>query len=274
MLKGTLTIKHRFWFIRWNRVYDCVIPKEWKQITQFHLLTFCKVKDLKKAKDALSFRFAKLPPWVFFQMKKIYLKQLNLAHSFWFEKEPVLEKILIKSFKCGGRKYYGPDDGFANVVVMENAIADSYYINFHKQKKEQDLLICIAALYRPTNLYIRFMKALNGRDIRCSFNKETVERRAEKFKNLPQHLKEALLIQYQGTRNWVIEENKELFPGKTQQEIKNYGWAGIIYDLAGDKLGTTKEVEKLNFPDTLLLLRKAEDDRKKREENKPKSKVA
>lgn len=264
------SVKHRFGPWRWITRHNRKLPMNWNECSLWHLLTWCRWKNHPKAAEIVAYRFLKISPRIYFNLKAAYLIEIN-KHLSFFKKESRLTKILLPSFRFQGRRYYGPMDENRNVTVIENAIADGAYLNYlrHPERVQHLDLLC-AALYRPGNIFIRIERLFNGRDIRHRLNKDTVEARARKFAHLPLHVKHAILIQYEGCRNLIIDRHRSIFQGQTQKK-SSYGWPGIIFDLAGDKLGDITRVEQLLVWDVMLMLKKSEEESR---QLKPQLKIA
>jgi hypothetical protein len=175
----------------------------------------------------------------------------------FLENEIDLDQQHIPFIRIRGRKYYGPQTGLHYSTFNEFISADSYFINIHKKQDPLLLFKLIACLYRPKQKGIKAKKrnqSWNG-DIRSDFNENMIEARAKLFqKHLSPKTAHAILYFYWGFRNVHVMKFKNVFeePAETTSEDvvrvgNNYGWAGTLLELSGDKFGNIEETKGANW---------------------------
>lgn len=245
-------------------------PETWNELDREQFLTICEnwpttmmIKDEENLEK--SYYRAK----VIILRSLIRMKPALYAHvtvdqivsMFWlmdFLKEaPDLDKQLLPSFSIGTKTYYGPEaklkrstfDEFINADTLFMAIANG---QFHLLDK------LVATLYRPklSIFQIDELKRKNeyNGDNRVPFNDETVADLAKYFKKrLPKKYKWAVFYFYWGFRNKNVIVFENLFKKiekdqtKAKKEGNDYGWAGSLLELSGDKFGDFKDTARTNW---------------------------
>jgi hypothetical protein len=210
---------------------------------------------------------------ILFKNKKIFAK-LNkhqvydiLSFTEWVTSS-FFSANLIPKFKKGGTTYVGPEDHLGNVILIEFAKADTYYLRYIETKEEIQLNKMIAALYRPA---LPLWKRLLTNDKRKPFNPDTIDEEAKAFENLKKELKQYIILFFIGCKE-MLYNTYELFRNDEDEEgevkkathEKTFGWAGIIYDLAETPVFAGLEAaKKANLHTALIYLNKKAIENKK-----------
>lgn len=190
-------------------------------------------------------QYADLLPVVDFLDKKVNIDQNHLP------------KICVF-----GRLFYGPESGLKYSSFLEFISADSYFINLSKSKDPLTIYKLIACLYRPKQKQIRKKikdGTFNG-DMRQAFNVKMINRRANWFaKHMNQTTAQAILYFYWGFRELHVLRFKNLFDKpETDGDVKmvgnNYGWAGTLLEISGDKFGNVDQTGESNWLDVFIEL--------------------
>jgi hypothetical protein len=249
------------------------MPSEFREFTKVHLFAFtliacAKFDDNKMHAKALLFRMLKLPIAVFFKLKVWQVNELLSRLQFLKEKDVVFENWLIPqlTIKWLWPFYIGPSGTLDNISTVQLANAESYLRLYHESKDVKNLYLLAATLYKPFNplrwlgYYLGIFKTKQAPYVP---GKEVL--RSAFFSRVKIHKLEAIKMNFVGILNYYSEE----FPNipRTSSEGNNYGWAGLIFDLAGDKLGTIEQVEKQSSYNTLLFLDKMCSDAAKQKKN-------
>ncbi len=143
----------------------------------------------------------------------------------------------------------------SNNVVIDSGWFDNFFLAYCKDQQQRDLDLMIACIYRPVNVFKWVSPWLNHADKRIKFNSESVEKRADKFKSLPDFVKKAILFQSIGIRDYQIKMFPRVYSG--EQHGVSFGFLGLMLDLAGPKFGTIKEVEQVNMQQILTFIEKS-----------------
>lgn len=246
------------------------IPSDWNELTKKQYLFVCKVfaelltkgekissSEFYGSKIVLLKYFLKMPLSKFQYVDAEQLACLLPLIEF-LDKDITLNKNLVPSFYCLGFKYYGPKDEMDSSTMGEFVSADTYFIK--SQNTHDELMMCklIATLYRPKQRFIFIKKWLGiwDGDMRQKYNQATIERRALFFKRyLNSKYQWSTLYFYMGFRKHNVTTFTNLFPKSTDANEKNvhkkigndYGWAGTILEMAGDKFGDLKKTEEVNW---------------------------
>lgn len=225
-----------------KKVYTA--PASFNELTAKQLLQWCAciangLTGLAASKR-IGYYFSGVPAWTYFSLPAATRYQIGDLFDFLFGKN-TLTVMKINSFRVGLGKYYGPGDRMKNVIAEEFIMADAHFVQYEKTKDIKYLDMLLANIYRER----KKDKAYTGDD-RCAYNSFEVLAREKKIRRLSLKMKHALLLQYQGVRNLLPAKFPNVFNAKNRVSGKNFGWPGIITDLAGPKLGTDKDVLKMN----------------------------
>lgn len=157
-----------------------------------------------------------------------------------------LNKMLFKKIKCGilGSSLIGPDDGLTNCRFWEFVNAERNFYMYNKTGGAMYLDELIATLWRERKYdTLQSDEDYNGDD-RTPFNEHLVAERAKKIARLSPHVKQALLINYIGCRNFVIAKFPNAFPssGTSAKPMDPLMYERMVKNLAGPKFGTPQQV--------------------------------
>lgn len=167
-------------------------------------------------------------------------------------------KMFFKEIKIDGITYHGPCDGFYNVKLGEWAFADTFFMQYSKNKSDAMCNKFIACLYRPSgSAYHKKESEYNPEsvnytgDIREKFNDNLIEHRAKIFEQMDAEVKSAVVFNYRVIRRWLEDMYFNLFP-KEKPRLKiimskesSGGWDKFIRNLCnGDltKLGAVSDL--------------------------------
>jgi len=191
---------------------------------------------------------------------------------------PDLNTQILPHFRLFGRKYIGPEAKLYSSSFNEMIVADTLYMKI--AKGETNLLEeLVATLYRPKMGLFEMDEAKKNKfwngDKRKPFNEKRTKLLAKHFqKYLPVKYKWAIFYFYWGFRNTNVVVFENLF-----QEVKtnvkktgnDYGWAGSLLELSGDKFGDFDKTSDTNWFTVFVEMsrradHKSELERKRREQ--------
>lgn len=221
-------------------------PSKWNELSKKQLIQWANIclKGIameQAEKQAVKFLYNM--NFTTFRILKVgQVLQLTDTLSFLWQRNQ-LNKWIIKHFWCGARKYYGPDDSLANLSIMEYRIAEIYYHKYIYTHAKKELILLVATLYR------RKRKTLITDDIREDLTEYGISKRAKVFSSLPAQVLHAVLLNYEGCRNHIIQQYPRAFKTADSPENKRefFDLEKLIEALAGDKFGTFAETEKTNL---------------------------
>lgn len=245
--------------------YNGEYATKWDELTKKELLDYSDA--LLHYKDdelciTILHRFLKFPSEVFFSMQMHEIRDLFPTITYLFPNELSSIRLIIDEIQSRFRlcTFYGPGLNFRNMTVGEFAFADSYLLKYKQSKDVNDLNTLLAAIYRPASIAGAFRFFLKDADVRVMFNDRIAKRSAKRFRNIPEHIKKAAMFNFLSMRTYVVKTNPELF--KTDGESENiFGWAGVMYNLAGSELGTLKDIQQMLLFNALTIMKKLEHDR-------------
>lgn len=221
-------------------------PAGWKEFTAEHFILWasamCSGLQSLDAKSILAAMLYKMPRKVFFKvLDKKERVRLSFAIDFLFKKNG-LQQWLLPSIVYRLKKYYGPKSRLSNITAEEFTLCEHCYEQFDITKKIDYLEMLAAILYRPR----RWFNIDN--DLRQALTINSTEARALKFKKLPDRLKWSIYLNYEGCRNFIIDNNPEIFKkGDGSPGPKSLTpWSKIVQNGAGGIFGTLQETEKSN----------------------------
>jgi hypothetical protein len=225
-----------------GKTTDHAAPSNWNECTEAQLLSWgaicLKKLDLPDAVRLSIIVFYNIPFKVFKTIPEAGKVQLAHTLPFLFG-ENNLVKWIIPKIEQNKQTYYGPADRLENLTIGEFSKTELYYQIYVKQNNPLALDMLIAALYRPQR------NGLADRDIREDFTEIGTKDRAEQFSTLEPKLRQAILLNYEGCRNFIRKNFLDKLPndGKgEQQEIFDFN--KVILNVAGGKFGTKSETDK------------------------------
>jgi hypothetical protein len=226
-------------------------PEEWNKLTRKQLLCFanCLSSNLEdyETKIRIAYTFSGLPLWLFLKTNQIQRWEIGSQFKFLFE-ENKLTRQLIPLVRIGLMEFNGPDDEMKNLDADEFAELDRYYSAFRKSNKSDDLDLMISVIYRKK------CRSKDTGDVREPFNEHSVAERSETIAKLNNKTKYAILLHYIGVRSLMVKKHPHVFTKGENLRKKNFGWPQVFYNLAGNKLGEVKNVEKNKIWNLLYIL--------------------
>lgn len=253
----------------WGETHYSQMPGNWNELNKKQLLAFIRIaNDSKKEEDRkrmeIMYHLTGIAFPIFWRLEKAILDELWSKVKF-LDADARLTKNIISGFWHKGIYYQGPGEGFHNVKVLETGWWDKFYMDYAKTKDPAALDLAIACLFRRISL----TKSLNPftiyDDYRVPFNKDTVERRAERFADLNINLKRAILQQYIGCRSMLEKQYPNVY-NQENADTNEFGFLSLIIDLAGTKFGDVDAVQNKNWT---LVLSHLEITEKRNLKNKP-----
>lgn len=223
-------------------------PDSWKELTREDLLLWAslmysgiKLKDARIMLAALLFR---IPEDLFRCIKRSMAAKLGEEMSYLFSKNG-LNNWLIPHFRYRFQRYYGPKSRLVNLTVDEFGKCEECYEKFNHSKNIEYLDTLTAILYRPRRFF-----GIND-DIRATLTTYGYVNRSKRFRKLPNGLKTAVYLNYEGCRNYLHLKYKEIFvqgpAGKSTGRPEITPWLKIIETGAGDIFGPMDSTENANL---------------------------
>lgn len=214
------------------------IPTEWNELNTRQLKKVAwAITTTKKSRlmDALLF-FALLDiRW--WQLRKlrhatIVIKNVSIKrlkeHFNWVYQKTDLT-IFIPSVKVGKTTYHAPASRITDISIDEFAHADDLFIGWSNTYDIEYLQYLAAVLYTQ--------KDQEGN--RRIFNKNLLETKAATFKNVNKKTLFAILLSYQGNRNYLVSQFPVVFPQntrKTKKAMKSNGFGKLILAISSQKI--------------------------------------
>jgi len=145
-------------------------------------------------------------------------------------------------YKIAGQK--APAEMLKTSTFIEFATADKHYQDFLEDSNPESLLKVIACLYRNRK------KPLE------------ISENFQKFIKIPTWKKFAILHFFASCRNEIMERIPGRFTrqeGEEKHEGNDFGWAGVILSLTGDRFGTEEGVKNTNIWSIIVHLNMADE---------------
>lgn len=184
-------------------------PLNWNGLTPLQLIrwaavVFGKASEGDKLRLAVAIMYG--IEWkVYKNLADHYKAQLFPTVKFAFS-QCELNNWLIKKLRIRYRQYYGPADKLSNLTANEFFnFTEVLYSSWQKTKAEGYLNALCAVLYRPKR------KTEVFDDVRCILTDAGVALRAKKFKQIDLSVKQAILLNYEGCRMFIIKNNPDIF---------------------------------------------------------------
>lgn len=229
-----------------------------------------------------------------FKLANIY-QASELIDSFFEDNEQGQKSIKqyyihnhVPSIKPLFNRFYGPSDSFMNMSFGEYRDALRLFHDFHATGDMFILTLLAAIFYRPKkNLHFIKNKLPNyDGDIRIGYNSNTLEARAEQFKNFPLGFIYGFYLFFASFQKYFIEA-KIMWGGKdidfsilfessgnTNQEtedVPGIGMDAIAFSMAeSGAFGSINEVDKTNFWQIMIRMydsRRTDLEQQKKENN-------
>lgn len=153
----------------------------------------------------------------------------------------------------------GPQDLFEELEWEQMAIADCLFQDVLESGNVDILNLFIACIYRPFGM--RFTEK------RADFTSRLV-------KFWPLKTKQAMLLNYMGLRKDLIQRNPDVFiptpeeeeDADKKEETDPFAYMQTSFNLAGEKLGTMSEVNRMKVNDVIRVLSQLKQQAKEREQ--------
>ena len=233
-------------------------PRSWQEMEKRHLIIWAAAmsSDLEEfeAQKLCAAQLYGIPRNVYVDVIPARDKvRLALSISFLFKRNQ-LDNWLIPSLRHRLRKYHGPKSKLMNITVKEFGLLEHCYNRFQETKNDGFLDHMAAILYRPRRYF-----GIDD-DIRRPLRDHSMEKRAERFASLPTVTKWAIFLNYEGCRNFIHRQFREVYSkaGATTSKTapkQNNQWQLVINAAAGGKFGTLDQTENSNLHKFLLDLR-------------------
>lgn len=205
----------------------------------------CQVKALKILCGLSDFKFVML--------KAAVIDRACQYMDWVFDEKKIITKQLIPSY----RSYHGPTSEFDNLRMKEFHMTERYYkeiVNSENEDVEASLNNLVAVLYRPAKGFYNKKRDPDG-DIRIDFNHNEIPFHARKAARWPMKVKQAIFLWYGGCRQQLEDNNPLVFKTPSSSDFESQfdtGMYGVMRNLAGDKLGTVKEIEEMYVVEAMV----------------------
>lgn len=253
------------------------MPSEWSELSRALWLKYWQcIKYKKSAQFWMSFMFnaLKIRPSLYYKAfmstKAARIKFNELVASFaWLGGE--IGDIKFASNKVpyisgSVRTYYGPGEMFGAMKVLEFAQIDTRLRNTIRKGDRDKMNEILGIMYRPWNFKSLTNYWLKNGDIREPFNHDMVPVYAKRMAKINDAERNAAFFNLVANRAMLPSMFPKVFSTVGAKKPSAFGWSGLIYDMAGDKVGKVSEVNDMYIMDLLFYLEKEETDRIKREQ--------
>jgi hypothetical protein len=240
---NSVVIKYRPFLLPFEIKINRKVPSGWNEINEKMMVTIVKYYNRTVSEDTLMIEL--------FGFSKRMVQRLNNFYKFklfdLFDFIAVFDAsqdFVIKNL--GDMK--APKAGLRGVKFGCFILGDTYFQDYIKDKKEEDLDRFIAAFY-------------GGKD----FDEDNFERTVAKVNKFPLETREAIVINYIMIKKWFVEKYKNLFK-KTEEdtddkkkpavlkEKKVSGWLPIFDALVGDDIVNREKYFDLPVNEALRFL--------------------
>lgn len=243
------------------------IPQSWwslnrKQFLNVHKLfntrIFFDEQRILLLKELLS-----MPNRLFYKLTVDQLQDLLRLTSFLYEDEtPTITNNPLSSFWLQGVRYVASDAMANKMTADEYARLDVAIYNFIKKNEIQYLYELAAILYRPISIKrtIRNIFSEDEMDTRVKLTDKSIARRANRFKmHMPLHYIDAIKFIYIEMQEYFFKSFPLVFEKakdeNSETEARNdYGWSGVIINMAGPKFGTINQTMQQPIVDIMVVL--------------------
>lgn len=192
-------IDNELYFYLWKKTTKTTIPC-FKPEVAYYYATTIKDKSYLISITDLQFAASHLR-WMFTEK---YDGQDKIENTFVLQSR--LTKNLIPEFTFDNQTYCGPADALTNFVFAEYIFAETYFTRYNETKDPWWLSMFFAVLYRPSKTELEINSNDFDGDKRIHFNAAQIERIAIQFSNLPIKYKNAALLFYEGSRNYIAQK--------------------------------------------------------------------
>ena len=164
-----------------------------------------------------------------------------------------LTRCTIPHFSHHLRKYYGPADRLYNITFGEYIAADNYFSGYVETGNSGFLDKLVATLYRCKDpKYTPNSYEARG-DIREPFNPNTIDARAKRISGIPQNIKMAIMLFFNGCKIHLSDTFTEVFTSKPGRKNK-FGGLSLVAALTNGDVTKSKTVRKQYLYDVMINL--------------------
>ena len=153
----------------------------------------------------------------------------------WFYDE-YFDTPVISVFKVGGIEYYLPEQYLKRCNVIEYTYADRYFemVAAGDYSKIDNLILSLCRPKRTDN----YNEVDWDGDVRERFNPVLIEKRLKNMEELSVQFKMYFLLFFIGCKKTLAKKYAPLFRKRDEEDEESpsqpdFGWVGIIWDLAG-----------------------------------------
>ncbi|WP_434546674.1 hypothetical protein [Marivirga sp.] len=236
--------------IHYPERWDELTPKQFLRIHQ--ILYMIKGEHIQRAMITMYLSKTSLLLWL--RMHLIQRVQLQWLFDWIASEKSVITRNFFPKIRVKGKTLLGPSDAMGNVNAAEFSEADYHFLNYYKSKKEEDLDLLIACLYRKKDPNKSIDAPDYDGDLREAFNTHSVEKRAKTIAKLNKWKKMAIYTFYRGCRKEIEDTYDRVFTKKTAQSVENYGWPETFMRMTGDRFGKIKEVMENDMHEIFLSM--------------------
>lgn len=235
--------------------------------------------EYNKARTALLF-FLLGYKWyhfrTFFKLGPVVIDTLLKEHKvtdFLFRKRDLTQNI-IRSFRLGLTRYYGPVNEVDELSGDEFSFAHTYFVRWKETQSEQYLNTFIACLYRPKRLLNYPAFRWYKQDIRQDFQLDRVDHYTDKFARLPLRYKLGVALWFESVMATMPKKYPYVFTRENKKRAENGGWLPVLIHMTKGKIADLMPVRKTNVAVlfTALNIEGKEAERVKEEYEKEKKK--
>lgn len=230
------------------------IPSSWNEITHDQLVRVAPL--IFGAESTLFFRQGLAIIALIPTLKKVWAKLTEgqawdlLSLVDWIFAD-ISGKSIVRHFTHNNVVYHLPEDNLRKESIIAFSFADNYFQQFISSQDPAwlDKVIACIARQKGSKEYPALQEAEG--DIREHFSTSRTTDRANEFKTFDPAIKNSILLFFMGSKRFIHKQYEILFTrpdendkspeagrasfGKKKIPKPDYGWIGIIYDLAEQK---------------------------------------
>lgn len=276
------------------KINDCIInfPASWDELTRENVFTLVRFLNSSQTEISLKIKiliaFSGLKLWrkdpirdpkdpktlLYLLYRKGYepflvssaqLMELTVMLDFLFEtvtdkdKEykiisSRLTKNPVPDMNFHGSSWPGPSDRLFNITFEEYIFSETNYMNYLKSGDDKDLDKLIATLYRPQDPKWNFNMDHYQGDSRVPFNSHTIDARAKSIKRYPKDAKMAIVLFYQGCKNFLADQFPHVFERSADNKPNPLGFLALVDALTDGDVTKTESVRKSLLYDIMVHL--------------------
>lgn len=210
------------------------IPATWGEVNRQQMLSigkFYPLADLPHVRVNLLLEWLNLDAITGFQFRKVDAYQVSemvKLLDFVFG-QAILTASVIKAIPINKLIYYGPTDELMTMTTGQWRTVEPFVAEYQQSGHPDMLNAFMAAMYRTTGLDKLYTQATEA------YYRSTVGQRADLFKQVPDFIKHACLIEYMALRQHLIESNRDVLPKpdkKTPAGGPKMNWDSIVMSMA------------------------------------------